>query len=51
MRAALSDGRLTVFGNQDSSLLSVLSQANALVVRPPDDPARQAGDAVAFLPL
>ncbi len=51
MRATLADGRLKVFNNQDSSLLSVLSQANALVVRTPDDPARQAGDAVEFLPL
>jgi molybdopterin molybdotransferase len=51
MRAHLSGGKLTVFGNQDSSLLSVLSQANALVVRQPDDPAIRAGDAVAFLQL
>jgi len=51
MRAHLRDGRVTVFDNQDSSLLSILAQANTLVVRPPDDPARRAGDKVAFLPL
>ncbi len=34
---------------QDSSLLSVLSAANALLVRPPDDPARAAGASVEFI--
>jgi molybdopterin molybdotransferase len=34
---------------QDSSLLSVLAQADALLVRPVDDPARQAGEPVDFL--
>ncbi len=51
MRAALAQGKVTVFDNQDSSLLSVLAQANALVVRQPDDPARKAGEEVAILPL
>jgi molybdopterin molybdotransferase len=37
------------FERQDSSLLSVLAAANALMVRPPHDPARQAGDMVDFL--
>jgi molybdopterin molybdotransferase len=37
------------FPRQDSSLLSVLAEANALMVRPPADPARQAGDPVAFI--
>ena len=31
---------------QDSSLLSVLSQSNVLIVRPPNDPARAIGDIV-----
>ncbi|MEM9048205.1 MAG: gephyrin-like molybdotransferase Glp [Pseudomonadota bacterium] len=35
MRARLEGDVITPFGNQDSSLLSVLSQANALLVRPP----------------
>ncbi len=51
MRALVTGGKVTVFDNQDSSLLSVLSQANALVVRPANDPARRAGEAVSFLPL
>lgn len=51
MRACVSGDKITVSGNQDSSLLSVLAQANALVVRAPDDPARSIGDRVAYLPL
>lgn len=51
MRARVKNGHVTVFDNQDSSLLSVLSQANVLVVRAPDEPARKAGDKVAYLPL
>ncbi|MCB1311647.1 MAG: molybdopterin molybdotransferase MoeA [Sedimentitalea sp.] len=51
MRAVVSNGRLRAFDNQDSAALTVLSQANALLVRPPHDPPRAAGDAVAFLPI
>lgn len=51
MRAGLTDGKVTVFDNQDSSLLTVLSHADALVVRPPDDPARKMGTRVNYLPL
>lgn len=51
MRATLSDGALRLFADQDSSLLSVLAQANALLVRPPDDPPRNAGEAVSYLPM
>ena len=43
MRAIVSGGRVTDAGAQDSSLLSVLSRSNALLVRPPHDPARVAG--------
>ncbi len=39
------------FDRQDSSLLSILSEARALLVRPVDDPARRAGDSVSFLPV
>ncbi len=49
MRAKLADGQLTVSERQDSSLLSVLSEANALVIRPPQDPARKAGEIVKFI--
>lgn len=48
--AHYDDGwKLRVLDRQDSSLLSVLSQANALVVRPPKDESRPAGDKVQFL--
>lgn len=51
MRAIVDNGAVTVFDNQDSSLLTVLSQANALLVRPPNDPARRAGDSLGYLPI
>lgn len=51
MRAGLTDGKLQVFDNQDSSLLSVLANANALLVRPPHDPAREAGETLQYLPI
>jgi molybdopterin molybdotransferase len=53
MRAKLdgSAKSLTVkaYERQDSSLLSVLSQADALLVRPTHDPARRAGDVVQII--
>ncbi len=51
MRAQLGAGGLTPFDNQDSSLLSVLSQAHALMVRAPNDPPRAAGDMMDYIPL
>lgn len=51
MRARLQDGKITAFDKQDSSLLTVLSEANALLVRPVGDPARKPGDMVACIPL
>lgn len=39
------------FDSQDSARLSVMSQADALLVRPAFDPARRAGDRVDFIPL
>jgi molybdopterin molybdotransferase len=39
------------FDRQDSSLLSILSRANALLVRPIGDPARAAGDLVEYVPV
>ncbi|CUJ35525.1 hypothetical protein TA5113_03149 [Cognatishimia activa] len=44
MRAQLTDGQVTVFDRQDSALLSVLADANILVIRPPNDPARKTGE-------
>ena len=51
MRARLGPDGLTPFPDQDSSLLTVLAQANALLIRPPSDPSRAAGDLVPYLPL
>ena len=55
MRAKLSEdmaGRsVTAFDRQDSSLLTVLSEANALLIRPPGDAARPAGTVVDVVPL
>ncbi len=36
---------------QDSSMMSVLAKSNALIVRPPFDPPRMAGDRVTVLPI
>lgn len=55
LRAELKTGTdlpcIKPFKNQDSSLLSVLSQANALLIRPANDPARRAGELVEYMPL
>lgn len=55
MRARLEPApglpRITAFSRQDSSLLTVLAQANALLIRPIGDGARAAGDEVEFLPI
>lgn len=52
MRARLQDdGTLHVFDRQDSSLLSVLSSANALALRPVSDGARKAGEVLDYLPI
>lgn len=39
----------TPFDRQDSSLLGILSRSNALLQRPPRDPARQINDRVGFI--
>ncbi|SPF76714.1 Molybdopterin molybdenumtransferase [Aliiroseovarius pelagivivens] len=51
MRARVENGELTVFDSQDSALLSVLAQANALLVRPVTAPALAAGVQVEYLPI
>lgn len=54
MRARLSPGDPPViapFDRQDSALLSILGEANALLVRPVDAPPCRAGDTVPYLPL
>ncbi|MEM8730548.1 MAG: gephyrin-like molybdotransferase Glp [Pseudomonadota bacterium] len=51
MRAVVEGTGIRAFERQDSSLLSVLTQANALLVRAPHDPARAIGETVDYLPL
>ncbi|WP_068115472.1 molybdopterin molybdotransferase MoeA [Tropicimonas marinistellae] len=51
MRAVLENGVVTPFDRQDSALLTVLSRANALLVRPVADGPRSAGDPVEVLPI
>ncbi len=53
MRAVLSDDRATItpFERQDSSLLSILTAANALLIRPIGDIPRAAGDPVEYIAL
>ena len=48
-----ADGKLvaTPFATQDSSMLRVLADSNAVIVRPPFDPARAAGEACRVLML
>lgn len=54
-RATLREGDdlplITPFKDQDSAKLSLLSQADALLVRHADEAARKAGDIVEYLPL
>ncbi len=51
MRARVEGDEIIIFDSQDSALLSVLSQANALAVRPPSDPARNVGEQIQYLPI
>ncbi|MCK4712072.1 MAG: molybdopterin molybdotransferase MoeA, partial [Marinosulfonomonas sp.] len=51
MRARVVAGNISPFDRQDSALLTVLSQANALMIRPVDDPARKKGDEIEYIAL
>ncbi|MCX7559502.1 molybdopterin molybdotransferase MoeA [Sulfitobacter sp. F26204] len=51
MRAQIIKGKLHPDTRQDSSLLSVLASADALLVRPVDDPARKQGEDAEYLRL
>ena len=51
MRAVLTDQGVTPAERQDSSLLNVLSGADALLIRPANDPARPIGAEVEIVPL
>lgn len=51
MRAILDENGIRACADQDSSLLSVLAEANALIMRPPEDPERAVGAEVLYLPI
>jgi molybdopterin molybdotransferase len=52
-RLAAADGlpEITPFDRQDSALLSILGQADALLIRPVNDIPRSAGSTVDYLPI
>lgn len=51
MRAHHGPEGVTIFDRQDSSLLTVLADANCLAIRPIDHPARAKGDEIDIIPL
>ncbi|AJE46304.1 gephyrin-like molybdotransferase Glp [Celeribacter indicus] len=51
MRAIREAGGIRPFASQDSSLVSILSRADALILRPPHDPARRRGEPVDYLAI
>ena len=55
MRARLAPGaglpQITPFDRQDSALLTILTEADALLIRPKDGPALPAGTEVDYIPL
>ncbi|WP_282061976.1 molybdopterin molybdotransferase MoeA [Roseobacter litoralis] len=51
MRACITAEGLIAFDRQDSSLLSILSSADALLVRPPHAPAQPIGALVEYIDL
>ena len=51
MRARVDASGVTAFDRQDSSLLTVLASANALLVRPPNDVAQPVGAEVTYIPI
>jgi len=51
LRARHQDGRVAAFSRQDSSLLTLLSQADCLIVQPASDPGRPAGAPVEIIDL
>jgi len=55
MRARLAPGAdlplIAPFAEQDSALMRLLTEADALLLRPPHDGPRAAGDVVPYLPI
>jgi molybdopterin molybdotransferase len=50
-RAIVDQDEITVFDRQDSSLLSLLSRANALAISPPRAEAMPTGAEIDYIPL
>ena len=51
MRARVENNQIQACDRQDSALLTVLADANALLIRPPHDPARTVGDQITYVPI
>lgn len=51
MRAQVAADGIRVFENQDSSLLTILSTANALAIRPPNAPEQAVGDTLHYIEI
>lgn len=51
MRATVESGDIKAAERQDSALLTVLTSANALLIRPPHDEARAVGEKVSFISI
>ena len=51
MRARLQQGVITPFDRQDSALIGILTQANALLIRPVADTAQAKGTAARYIAL
>ncbi|WP_417714302.1 gephyrin-like molybdotransferase Glp [Pseudophaeobacter arcticus] len=51
MRATVAAGAVTVSPAQDSSLLTVLADANALLILPPNAPAQRPGETLQYLSI
>ncbi len=51
MRARLTQDAIAPLDRQDSALLSVLAQSDALLIRPPNDGPREIGEMVEFILL
>lgn len=51
MRARLADGIITPFDRQDSALIRILTEANALLIRPLGDGPQRAGSDALYLAL
>lgn len=51
MRARLHGDTITPFDRQDSALLTILSEANALLIRPVGAQAQDVGERVQYIAL